>query len=276
MKKVLVLAIFLLSPALVLATQWGIPQLCPGVNTALDDFSVSISSDGDIYKVKDYLLWKHEYLGSYNWSSDEVQCTGLGYLMALSISPDQTKGVASVEQGICLITSSNGIAWSIGEELTEWNRLPDYYPISISCAWESVEKWLYVNYSDGYCYGAPYPYTSPVQVDLDPSGDHMVAKVGVALEGNYMVVSDSNGLQLDLYELTGSGSSWSGKTEITEVNNGYDEQCPVLGVVDGKNILLFSRVEGDMGGYDVWYSVGDNNNFNVQPTSLGSLKAMYH
>ena len=273
MKKILVLAIFLLSPALVLATQWNSPELCPGVNDSQDNFPMSILTNGTIYEVRyGDGLYQHPYEGSHSWDNG-TKCNTPTNVIAMTINSSGNTAIVKNSYDICWATSTDGLNWTWGEILADWNRNPNY-AISISCAWESAEKWLYVTYDDGRVYGDSYPYTSPTQVDLDPAGDHKIFYAGVALEGDYMVVSDYNSGQLDLYELTGSGNSWSGRTEITEVNNGDDEVFPVVGVLDGKNVLLFSRF-GDQS-YDVWYSIGDNNNLSIQPTSLGNIKAMYH
>jgi hypothetical protein len=272
MKKALLATILVLFPVLVLGTQWSSPELCPGVNDSYNNFIISILTNGTIYELGYGELYRHLYGGMYTWSNG-TECYTPFSVSLMTINPSGDTAIVAFGYNLCWATSTDGLTWTWGDIIDGWNHYPEYSG-SMSCAWESAEKWLYVVYGDEDCYGAPYPYTSPVLVDFDPNGDHKIDFAGVSPEGNYMVVSDFNVSQLDLYELVGSGSSWSNRSEIVEVNNEDNEDRPVVGVLDGKNILLFSRF-GDVGAYDVWYSVGDYNNFSIQPTSLGNIKAIF-
>jgi len=255
-------AIFIASATV--ATQWGAPTPCPGVNTSSSDLSMSIASNGDLYKIKNYYLYMHAYTGNYTWSSTEQVCTGLGTIGCATIDPSKKEGFIGDDYDVLPITSPDGINWTRGTPMSQWNRNP-HYAVTVTCAWRETEKWFYVSYNDGIIWGAPEPYSNPQQINVGG----VISCAGVRFTGDYMVISALNGSNLDLYELTGSGSSWGSRTIISEINNSSDEMFPVLGAIEGKNILLFTR-QGD-----IWYSKGASNS-GVNSTSLGRVKALFH
>ena len=267
MKKVLISAILALSPVLALATQWDSPTLCPGVNTSDSDQPASLTPSGDMYKIRNYTLYFHSYSGSYSWSSTEQECSGIGVVNCIAISPDKTEGYAPLNEGnLYHLASSDGINWNQELISSEWNRNP-HWAMSVTCAWWDSQKWLYVAYEDGVVWGDAYPYDNPQEINTEGFSQY----VTVNFSGNYMVVADS----LDLFELTGYGDNWSGRTSIDEINTGYEERQPVLGKIDAEEeaVLLWSA-PGSVGSYDIWYSTG-NSTANIQPTSLGNIKAIF-
>ena len=146
--------IFLLIPAVVLATQWSSRTLCPGVNTTSSEYPIGITSNGDMYKLRSSRLYLHSYTGNYAWSSTETSCNGLGTIGSATIKLDKKEGYIGDDYDIFPITSSNGINWNRGSAMSQWNRSPNY-PLSVSCAWYGPGKCIYVTYC--LLYTSPSP-----------------------------------------------------------------------------------------------------------------------
>ena len=266
MRKVAYLLLCLVTAAS--ATQWGPRTLAPGVNTTGDDYPQTIASNGDMYKLRSSLLYLHAYLGGYNWSTTAQPCNGLGTIGCATIDPGKREGLIGDDYDVLPITSLDGINWTRGSAMSAWNRNP-HYPTSVSCAWRGSGKWLYVAYEDGIVWGDSYPYDSPEVINVGG----ICLYIAVRFSGDYLIVQGWNGSNLDLYELTGFGSSWGSRTPISEVNTSDDERCPTQGAIGGYNILLWSA-PGSVGGYDIYYSKGSSNS-EISSTSLGRVKAMF-
>ncbi|MFC1686572.1 hypothetical protein ACFLZS_01425 [Patescibacteria group bacterium] len=204
----------------------------------------------------------HNYNGNWTWDQNEETCTGVTTSCA-SINPEKTSGIiCTSEGGLRRINSTDGKAWTEGSDLpSSWNR-GSPVPSKISVAWNDSQEWLYVSYNDRKIYGAAKPYTNPQLIDV---GEPVVYSVGVNLDGNYMVISVLNS-SLDLYELTGSGSNWSGNT-LLSINTGTDENYPVIGEVDGHNALAYNRDT------DIWGS--QNGEVSIESSSLGQIKVTF-
>jgi len=262
------LLIIILVPSLTLATQWGSRTLAPGLNNSYSNYPASIRSNGAVYEITNYEIYYHPYNGSYSWGTGQ-KCTTPTLVGSITIDPSSNEAIVTDDNNkLRFATLSGNLNFSWGTILTAWDR-SGHYPTSISCAWRGSGKWLYVAYEDGIVWGDSYPYDSPEVINVGG----ICLYIAVRFSGDYLIVQGWNGSNLDLYELTGFGSSWGSRTPISEVNTSDDERCPTQGAIGGYNILLWSA-PGSVGGYDIYYSKGSSNS-EISSTSLGRIKAMF-
>jgi hypothetical protein len=255
------------------ATQWGPRHLAPGVNSGRYSWPIAVTASGDFYrKDSSYVLYLHRYLGSYTWSSSYIKCTGSkGHPDA--IDPSGREGFILYGADILKATSPDGVNWVAGKSLPAWNRSKEEcYPARVSCAWRGGREWLYAIYNymyDDYAiWAGPSPYSAPRSVNL---GQTVVTGLSVRFTGDYMVFTSwGAGPYLDLFETKGFGASWGPRTPINEVNTSHPENYPVLGKLEGKNILFWL----DGADLKIYYSVGANTPA-VEPSSLGKVKALF-
>jgi hypothetical protein len=272
MKTVLIIGAALASAVGAVATQWGPPKIMPNVNSSFSG-GVGVTHNGDYYKIvrSSATLYRHSYLGSYRWSSDAVRCTGVTPFTG-SVDPSGKQAFFTLGGAVCHMTSDDGLHWYGAKILRAWDRTAEeIYPQSISCAWRASGRWLYVVYdtSPGSVWAGPEPYNAPRPLTLPgarPTG------IAVRHTGDYMVICSWEKREVpDLFELRGFGSVWGSRKEITEVSKDRSEYFPLLGTVEGKNILIWL--------YDglprsTYYSVGAATP-GIDSTSLGRVKALF-
>jgi len=265
------LAVLAILPVATEATQWGSRMLAYGLNTSQDNYPTGIMLDGTAYTVTSGVsskLWRHTYYTAYGWRPGII-CR-FPDVKAVTIDPTTTTKAITVRgAGICWVSSSDGLNWTWGSILTAWKRVSPRVPVDITCAWHGPGKCLYATYSDRKIFYDTYPYNKPKEItNLGPLG--ISSWLAVRDTGDYMIISDGS----NLYESTGSGGSWSTRKLIPEVNTADNERHPILGAIEGRNILLWSAPRVGYGS-DIWYSKGDPN-VPVKSTSLGRVRAIFH
>jgi len=135
MKKVPVIILFFIIPVAALATQWTSPNLAFDLSDTSSNYPCSILPDGTAYENTDGHLFRHFYNASYSWNSGE-QCNFPDTIRTITIHPDGTTALvaeSTASKDVRWATSTDGLNWTLGSILDEWNRDP-HYPMQVTCA----------------------------------------------------------------------------------------------------------------------------------------------
>ncbi len=267
----ILIAIFMMATVSFGWTTWQ--WMGGGASSTSNDYPQRFTSDGGLYKTKgDANLYYVPYSGGV-WGSEQPT-SGLGTIACATISPDRKSGFIADNGRVYPISSTDGINWTKGSELTAWYQAGN--PIGdITCEWSHPDKYLIGNYSDGYSKYAPSSnYNNPQTINFDPTGDGKTVCVDVRDQGDRAIICDSNAGQFDFYESTSSdGITWTGKTAIAEVNTSGDEVSPVIAAFGGSIRCAGCRYREGYNADPFWSTDGSNSD--VESTSLGKVKAIF-